>query len=237
MKKLKCKSETILRYGDNLNKKVISAAGFITLLVFLLATMTASHAGTPSEPHNADAMWVEPATMNLTAVGQTFNVTIWVNITEDVFGWSVGLLYNRTYLKCTVAKYSAGTTSELFAGHITSPAPLIIDTSYLGNGSILAYESLLGTDFLPGPCNGTLMFATFQVMSMPPIGQNVTFDITTSYPSDTWVKDPDLNSLPLTTYNATYKTIPEFPTLLILPVLMGSTILAATISKRKRPVR
>jgi hypothetical protein len=161
-----------------------------------------------SEPHNADAMWVEPATMNLTAIGQTFNVTIWVNITEDVFGWSVGLLYNRTYLECTAAKYSAGATSELFAGHSTAAAPLIIDTSYLGNGSVLATESLLDDDFISGPCNGTLMNATFQVVSIPAANQTLTFDITSTYPSDTWVDDPSLTSLTLTTYDAYYTIVP-----------------------------
>jgi hypothetical protein len=199
-------------------------------------------ADTPNEPHPADSMWVEPSNVTFdnsnASVGTTkFNVTVWLNITEDVFTYQIGMLYNHTQLLCTRSGYTGPTgTSMYFSGHtgVTSPSP-VIDTSFLGNGSILATETCQGTDNVTGPHSGSLIWAEFQIVLAPTGNGNLTsmFDIATRYSATTWVKDPTLTKIDLSTPgNAQYVFIvPEF--LLILPIFMALTLCAAAVSRKK----
>jgi hypothetical protein len=186
-----------------------------TTLIAVLMLATICLAALPLMPvgainHPADAMYIEPESFPFNtvtqSVGYEFNITVWVNITETAFGWSCGLLYPRNWLKCLIAKYTAGATSEWFSAFVgnTLPAPLVIDTSYLGNGSILAFESLLSGYNMTGPSSGSLFWAEFEIVTPPPKEGSFTsvFDITSTNPSDTWVKDPSLAKLPVTSYNS-----------------------------------
>jgi hypothetical protein len=187
---------------------------FLTIILLLNFMTFIAVAGVPPEPHNADAMWVEPSSVTFDAsnasVGAKFNVTVWLNMTENVFVYQIAMLYNRTQLKCARAAFTAVTTSMYMLGHGTtaSGSPPVIDTSFLGNGSVLASESCTGSDLIPGPHNGSLIWAEFQVLVVPTAG-NLTsnFDITTKYPTFTWVRDPDLAKIAITTYSAAYKFV------------------------------
>jgi uncharacterized membrane protein YdcZ (DUF606 family) len=218
----------VLRRRD-MNIRTLGITFLIATLVFSSMAVL-SMAEVSMEPHNADAMWVEPSTITLNNVtgyvGMKFNVTVWLNMTEDVYGYQIALRYDRTQLKATRARFTAGSTSNYFAPLITSaPAPAI-DTSFLGNGSVLAFESCLGDDLVPGPKNGSLIWIEFQILEMPVSG-NLTssFDITTQYPKSTWVKDPDLNKLTTTTYDGAYTFIGPPPT---TPPLLASISASAT---------
>jgi PKD repeat protein len=205
----------------------------ITLLIasLVLSSLTVcSMADVSKEPHNADAMWVEPSTITLNNVtgyvGMKFNVTVWLNMTENIFGYEIALHYNRAQLMCTRAKFTAGTTSNYFAGHYTEISGPVIDTSYLGNGSVLAFESCEASDYIPGPNNGSLIWAEFQILTVPSSGNfTSSFDITSEYPDNTWVKDPNLNLLSITTYNGAYTFIGPPPT---TPPLLASIGASAT---------
>jgi hypothetical protein len=237
-------------FGDELKNRVtfliIAAVASLLIITLVAMTVAPANADTPSQPHNADAMWVEPSsvTLDISLIGTTFNVTVSLNMTEDIFAYQVALHYNRTQLMCTRAGYTAGATSNYFAGHTaTAPAP-VIDTSSLGNGSVLASESLLGNDFLAGPHSGTLIWMQFQVLNFPlPQSGNATssFDLTTEYNHlpvrRIWVEDPNLNDLDFTTYNASFTLTPEFPYLFILPIFMTLTLAAIAISRRLRQRR
>jgi hypothetical protein len=173
----------------------------------------------------ADAMWVEPSSIVFSitnaSIGTKFNVTIELNMTEDIFAYQVGLHYNRTQLMCTRAGYTAGATSDYFRGHTTFIPPLSpeIDTSFLGNGSVLATESCLGTDNITGPRSGSLFWAEFQILVVPTAG-NLTskLDISSEYPTYTWVLSPfedpqgHLIKLVFTPYDGNYQFIgPPLP--------------------------
>jgi hypothetical protein len=187
---------------------------FLATILLLNTVMIRALADVPSQPHGADAMWVEPSSVTFdtsnASVGTKFNVTVWLNMTENVFAYQIAMLYNRTQLKCTRAAFTAVTTSMYMLGHGTtaSGSPPVIDTSFLGNGSVLASESCTGSDLIPGPHNGSLIWAEFQVLVVPTAG-NLTsnFDITTKYPTFTWVRDPDLAKITITTYSAAYKFV------------------------------
>lgn len=165
-----------------------------------------------SQQHVADSMWVEPSSIVFSttnaSIGTEFNVTIWLNMTEDIFAYQIGLRYNRTQLMCTRANYTAGATSDYFKGHTTiSPAPSI-DGDILGNGSVLAFETVLGYDFIPGPHSGSLIWAEFEILTVPVWG-NLTskFDISSAYPTRTWVWDPIKKNLAFTPYDGIYTFI------------------------------
>jgi hypothetical protein len=233
-------------FGDNLKNRAASiiVGTFVSsLLIMLLAMAVApAFADTPSQPEKADAIWVDPPTKTLNnpsvTPNQMFNLTVWLNMTEDIFAYQVGILYNRTLLMCTRAGYTGGATSAYFAGHTTnSPAP-VIDTGSLRNGSILAFETLLGADNASGPRIGSLFWAEFEVMNFTiPTGQNVTtkFDINSTYTSgDTWVWDVSLANIDIPTLgNGTLIVTPEFAYMLIMPIFMASTAAALILSKRR----
>jgi hypothetical protein len=173
-------------------------------------------------------MWIEPSSVVFTSanatVGQTFSITVWMNITEDVFSYQIGLHYNRTQLECLSAGYTAGSTSNFFKGHSTSSAPPVIDTSSLGNGSILAFETLEGSDMIVGPHCDSLISAEFEILQVPTVGNlTSTFDISTEYPSNTWVLDPNLNNINIVPYNANYLFIGSKPSPLSASASASST--------------
>jgi hypothetical protein len=164
------------------------------------------------EPHAADAMWVEPSSLTFTeyngSIGRLFNITVWLNITSaNVLNYQIALLYNRTQLRGVRGGFTNGTTSQFMQGHITSTAGPTIDTSFLGNGSVLAFETCLGLDFIPTPRAESLVWLEFEIISTPPESETFTskFDITTKNPDKTWVYNPEPTKIPITTYDGTYK--------------------------------
>jgi len=198
------------------------------LLAIFLLSMAPYAAAEPSN-HPANSMWIEPPSIVLTpqnaSLGYKFNVTIWLNISNiQFYSYSIGLKYNRTQLKAT----RAGFTQNFTAGHDTATAGPIIDTSYLGNGSVLATESCKGEDYIQGPKVGTLIWIEFQVIAIPPQGQTLTsqIDITTCYPEDTWIMDYDLNKINLNGFNAEYTFIPEFSIVFILVMMLLISMMA-----------
>jgi hypothetical protein len=193
----------------------------------------------PVHAASADAMWVDPSTVTLTSsdIGTTFNVTVSMNFTESVYAWQVGLHYNRTLFACTAAGFTAGGTSQYFMGHTTTPAGPTIDTSDLGNGSVLAGETLLGSDLVAGPHEGSLVWVEFKVLNystfLPSSGNlTTTIDIMKEYPDNTYVLDVNLNTISMSGSNSTVTFVPEF-TYLLLPIFLALTLMA-TILKRRR---
>jgi hypothetical protein len=172
-------------------------------------TYTAYYGGDQRPGH---AMWVEPSTVNLTGdsatIGYRFNVTVWLNMTQDIYSYSIGLLYNRTQLKCIRAGFTDGGTSEYFTGHY-STALMVIDTSYLHNGSILAYEGCIAQDQIKGPRVGSLVWAEFEVVTAPSSNQSLTskFDISTQYSNDTWVDNIGLGKIQIETFDGAYEIL------------------------------
>jgi hypothetical protein len=178
-------------------------AAELTLVVILLINFTVILArAAPSQPHNADAMWVEPASLsfntNTTSVGFKFNVTVAMNFTEDVFAWQGVIYYNATQLNCTRVGATAPPTSEFMTGFGTTFSKAISPGSYPPIGdlkSVLASETCSAPDFIPGPQSGTLFWAEFQIKLAPSSGTfNSKFDISREYAlTNTYVWDPTGN--------------------------------------------
>ena len=174
----------------------------------------------PEESHDGDSMWVEPASIVLSTanpehtIGYKFNVTLFLNITEgtDVFQYQIGLHYPKAYFECLSAAFTAPPTSEFFAGHVSTPL-IVIDTSFLGDGSILVTEALSGTDMVSGPHVGSLIWAEFNVTAVPPKGGTFSdyVDISTEAPANTWVWDPLAADVLDYTYDASYTFNWDYP--------------------------
>jgi hypothetical protein len=186
----------------------------VTLLIAVLLLnfmMILTMAQAPLEPHNADAMWIQPSASNFdttnASVGFDFNITVGLNMTEDVFAYQTVIYYNKTQLNCTRVAVTTPPTSEYFTGHATTVAKGI-DSSAYGKGSVAVSETCSGTDFIPGPRNATLFWAEFQIIIAPNPGQTLmnAFNITKSYAAtDTYVWDVNTNPLTLTPYDGTYQ--------------------------------
>ncbi len=162
-----------------------------------------------SESQAADAMWVEPnilLTFDNATVGSRFDITIWLNVTENVIAYQIGLFYNRTQLTCT----QAGFTDDFMGSppHGLSKSGPVIDGGLMGSGSLLICEECNGGDYVQGPHSGSLIWAEFQVLTEPESHANLTskFDFSARY---TWVWDPDLNIIPFALYSGSYTFIAE----------------------------
>ncbi|MEM3361565.1 MAG: hypothetical protein QXV85_10225, partial [Candidatus Bathyarchaeia archaeon] len=155
----------------------------IILLIASLAVLaiiaTSVYASEPSEPHDADAIWIEPSTIDITgvSVGYKFNVTVWANASKETAGWQILLYYQRAYLNITRVGYTAGSKSEFFQ-----------DISVIAAGPVLPYDEnsthsslLYGEAWMSGPYRspgyGSLCWIEFEVIAQPPEGVNIPLDI------------------------------------------------------------
>jgi len=239
-----------------MKRKLGLVPGAFAILIVLLTAFPVRATG-PTETHPGDGMWVEPSSINLpttTPVGYKFNVTVYLNVTtDDTFMYQIALIYNRTQLRCVRGGFT-GTpplpgmsplSSEFMSGFITTK-DIKIDTSFLGNGTVLVYEALTGSEKVLPPKAASLIWLEFEVRMVPPEGEIITSELDVesytigNYPNPgdakrNWVKNPGGVNILDNSYNAIY-TIPEFPSNLIPFVLIVLT-LVATISAKilKKP--
>jgi hypothetical protein len=152
--------------------------------------------GIRAQPPPAPAYWLEPATLNFnvttTHVGDTFNVTLYVATSGDTFTYQYGVLYNTTQLNCTAASYTGGpAVSQFFKGHTTTATGPLLET-----GEVYGGETLLGSDVVHANTTGaSIITMTFQIIASPSPGGNLT-SVITANSADTFLLDPDLNTVP-----------------------------------------
>lgn len=167
----------------------------------------------PAQATPADSMWVDPPSITLntgtTSLGDTFNITIYMNITSaNVFAYQIALHY-PTWLACIASDFTfaAGGPSVFFQGKVEVSSGPQIDTSFLGAHSILASESLKGADKIITPRSASLIWATMKINETATKTQNLTgvFDLTTETAGgNNWVwapPPPPGNAIPITAYN------------------------------------
>lgn len=201
-------------------KAIVSKLSQILLLISVLASASTiaqitthdlelAFTSSPSEPHAADSMWIEPSSVFFSlddaSIGDRFNVTIWLNVTSDnVCAYQIALYYNCSHLKGVNADFTAEPTSEFMEGHDTATGGPLIDT--FGNGSVFAGESCKPADYIPAPRAGSVIWIEFEIIAEPSEGETLVslFDISSAYPDNTFVLDENLDDIPITTYDGTY---------------------------------
>lgn len=148
----------------------------------------------PGEP--ANAFWLEPKTVGLQgkSVGYRFNVTAWINLTQASYAYQVGVEYNSTVFRVNRGGYTAGSTSQFFAGHFTVPVTITPDNI---NGFVAGGETLIGSDSRPAG-SGSLCWFEFEIVS-PSSVQEIKVS---NNPNTTFALDPSLASIPTTSYES-----------------------------------
>ena len=215
-----------------------SATLMISLLILMIVgyvyVLKVQAQSEPSEPHPANALWIEPSTMTIDIVtvdpGYKFNVTVWLNLTVDTFTWQVKVFFNNTYLNATQTGYTALATSDWAThrtGGMTVPVTPTIDNT---NGFVLHGESCMGAYYVPAETVASLIWIEFELKQEPPICQYLTLNFSVPYGSDTFVLDSDIDTVTMDTIgDNSIHIIPEFPSetiLLILTMLTTATVIA-----------
>jgi hypothetical protein len=223
-----------------MDKKI--PASFITMLIIVLLS-TANVKAQPNEPHVANAMWIEPSSVDLRdqTIGYRFNVTVWVNCTGysgTIGGWQFKMLYNKAYLDAIGCGYTNATAGKSqFFEKISTISVTPTYGSFNATQNYVQHGESWKEGPVRGPGYGSLSWVEFNVTETPPEVVTFTLDISTAQQTaDTYVLDWDtVEEIPLTPYNATV-IIPEFAiTLYLLMALMTSTILSLVIKKSLKP--
>ena len=187
-------------------KKFLSAIAILMLMLFMVMA-SANSVRAQSMP--LDSMWVSPSTIaystNNASVGTLFNVTVWANMDNGTYDWQVTMNFDASIFQEVACGYTAGATSAYFAGHNTIPVTADVDNV---GGSILFGESLIGpTDYIPEE-NASLMYAEFNITSMPTTTTPITgiFDINATGITGTFFDDTNGNTIisPANLYDASF---------------------------------
>ena len=205
-------------------KKTVLLIIALMLCIFSLATINIpkqAQALTPSEPHNANAMWIEPSLIELNAsetpIGYKFNVTVWANSSKQVKGWQIWLVYPNAYINATRCGYTAGTTSEFLQNITTVPVSpkFIINYNATHNRLDFGEAWLMGNYRNPG--YGSLCWIEFEIVALPPEGvlTDIPLDIKWAYelyePPQTYILYADGSKRPLNVYNGLVRFVGEVP--------------------------
>jgi len=165
----------------------------------------------PTEPHDANAMWIEPSTVVLSGwehpIGYKFNVTICINLTVACGAWMFRLLYNKDHLSMSRAHYTEDTGSEFFENITTIPVSPV-HSSFNATHNRIDYGEQWATVGPPrDPGYGTLAWVEFTVIAVPPEGEEYTslLDIAESYPTKTFAADETWQKIALTPYDSVYR--------------------------------
>jgi subtilase family serine protease len=174
----------------------------------------------PMEPHDANAMWIEPSTVYLNwsyPVGYKFNVTFWANSSKETKGWQFWLIYPNAYINATRAGYTAGDKSEFFQNITTLP----VSPRFKPNWNATHNRLDFGEAWLMGPYRspgyGSLCWVEFEVIAIPPPGVEVDIplDIKWAYnqfePPKTYLLYADGSRRPLDVYNGLVRFTEQAP--------------------------
>jgi hypothetical protein len=169
-------------------------------------------------------IWVNPSFTSLTH-GQNLTVTICVGNVLYLRTWGVYLIYNGSVLNFTNAWIPE---DNVFAGKLFAHVPPFVGDTHDGN-KYLEYGSFLASSFgkrkYVNVTEGVLFKANFTALE----NGNTTLLISTG----SYLFDPDTNEIPYAEENGQVEVIPEFQSILIIPLIMITTMLTAIVRKRK----
>jgi hypothetical protein len=185
--------------------------------------MSTVNALTSTEPHDANAMWIEPSDVELDpgiiSVGYKFNVTVWANASLETKGWQFWMYYPKDYINATRAGYTAGTKSEFLQDLTTLPISPSFKVDFNATHNRLDFGEawLMGPFREPG--SGSLCWVEFEVVGVPPGGMaaDVPINVEDAYegmdPPQTYLLYADNSKRPLNVYNGLVRFVgvePDF---------------------------
>ncbi|PNX50359.1 MAG: hypothetical protein BV458_13385 [Thermoplasmata archaeon M9B2D] len=216
-------------------RKVLSTTGILLMFpIFMLCSLPSSVVALePDETHQANALWIEPSTVFLEAVGVRFNLTVWLNTTGESFAWQLKILFDSDYFNATRLGYTSGEKSDFFFDHSTIVITPIVEND---EGYVLLGETLIGNDTRGSGC-GSLVWVEF---SLKALSTEPHFNISCSMPygEDTFVLNPYLETITLQYVSGTTISIASgnlIRDLLIIAAVIGiAMIVIIGIVKRRR---
>jgi hypothetical protein len=218
--------------GKILTVQLLGVALLFAVMAFSVIPALASTS--PKSPHNANAIWIEPTTLSFpnTAVGQKFNVTAYINVTDAISTYSLNVTVDPTQLSIIKAGYTHGVESDYFY-----PMTALSPGAAYGPSSVLIGESLYQS---PAPQNqtgvGDLVWVELNITGVPKT-EPLSSAINITNP-DTWVQRSDFTYPALTRFNASFTELSEFsqPVVLITAIVAASTA-SVVLTKKLKPKR
>ena len=144
--------------NKGLSKLLATVLVTAMLLGAMPMIMPAVHASEPAVP----AFWLVPDSFSFNTaahpyVGDLFNVTVWAKIDtgQTLYAYNIGMTFDYTQIECTRVGYTNDAKSMLFTGQATSPVTAVWDNT---TGSVLAGESLQGSNFISGPLSNSTVW-------------------------------------------------------------------------------
>ncbi len=212
-------------------------SGFIFMFIIFILTCSTNYAVAiePNEQHQPNALWIEPSTGVVRTVDEKFNLTIWLNITEESFAWQLKILFNSTYFTVSQVGYTDGDRSDFFSDQSTIAITPIIENN---QGYVIAGETLLENNTRSSGY-GSLMWIEFTLETIPTVEQ-LGFMFSLPYGVDTFVLDPYLDTIAIEHVDGATISIPQpldslVRDLIVVAVIVGVLILVAIgVVKRRR---
>ncbi len=210
----------------------------VILLMFFVVLMVCSPNITvalePNEPHQADSLWIESSITSALTTGEKFNLTVWLNVSEECFAWQLKTLFNSTYFAVSRIGYTDIEKSDFFSDHQTITITPVIESS---QGYIIAGETLLEND-TRSPGFGSLLWIEFSLKSLPTASQ-FDFSFSAPYGVDTFVLNPYLDTIAIEHVDGTTVSIfhPEddfLRDLIIIAVIIVVLIVVAIVVVKRR---
>jgi hypothetical protein len=208
-------------------------------MIVTLMAVASVRALEPSEPHDADAIWLEPSTIDIGTlglnVGDKFNVTAWANSSKQTTGWQIWLYFPHQYINVTRAGYTAGSKSEFFQDITTMSVALWYEQNNSTHSHIEYGEAWTSGPYR-SPGYGSLCWIEFEIKAIPetPIALDISY-ATVAFPDDpqTWLLDSQMDYFALDgLFNAV--VIPELTVLAMLALLVLATPMVLYAYKKKR---
>ena len=219
----------------------------ILIMILLSASLALANQVYAVEPHPANAMWIEPSTLDITSLaseGYKFNITLWANTSVETRGWQIWLLYENATLTATNAWFcmsdgSASTTgpSEFMAdtGSAMPVTPQFIDYNETHNRVDFGEAWIMGAN--ASAKAGRCAYVEFEVVALPPEGEvvEILLGIKWAYelydPPKTYILVETDTYLTMNVYDGLV-IIPEFTPLMLLALLALTTTIVLYIRKK-----
>lgn len=172
------------------HRRVFASITLTILILIMVGSRCYVLALEPSEPHQQNALWMDPSTAQIQSQDGIFNLTVWLNISEECFAWQAKILFDSAHFNVSRVGYTDGEKSDFFSSHETITITPIINQS---QGFVVAGETLLEND-TRSPGYGSLLWIEFNLKSQQTQGQ---FEILFSEPygDDTFLLDPYLGTI------------------------------------------
>ena len=213
--------------GENLKRLSLS-----TMLIAMIL-LTFAMAFTPQVKADGTVVSVEPATVDIAAVGQTQTVDINITDVTNLYGYEIKIWYLNAYVNTT-----AGNVTRP-AGHFMGtddPAEFFLPSWAVNNafnatwGRIFVGFTLLGPPTMAKNGSGMLLRINFTG-----VGVGLTPIVLANYPG--WegpiaLSDNTGAKIPHTVSNGAINVIPEI--MMLLPIFAVTSLIAVSLAKLRK---